>query len=75
MRVGDKIVCINIDGCLRKNLSRLRNLTLNKVYTVVDMEGDNPGIINDNGEKTFYHSSRFITVRDRRDLVLNQLGI
>jgi hypothetical protein len=75
MRVGDKIVCINTVGCVRKSLSPLKHLTLNKVYTVVDMELDNPGVINDNGEKTYYHKTRFISVSDRRDLFISQLGI
>jgi hypothetical protein len=73
MKVGDKIICINIDGCLKKGLSPLRNLTLNKVYTIVDMEIDNPGVLNDNGEKTYYHKTRFISVQERRDLVILSL--
>lgn len=73
MRVGDKIVCINTDGLTSSH--SLRYLTLNKVYTVVNIQMTNPGIINDNGEKAFYHSSRFITVGQRRDLLISQLGI
>lgn len=73
MRVGDKIICINNDGCLKKGLSPLRYLTLNKVYTIVDMELDNPGVLNDNGEKTYYHKTRFISVQERRDLVILSL--
>lgn len=73
MKVGDKIICINNDGCLKKSLSPLRNLTMNKVYTVVDMELHNPGVINDNGEKTYYHKTRFISVQERRDLIIDKL--
>jgi hypothetical protein len=75
MRVGDSVVCINTDGCFSKDLLPLKHLTLNKVYTVVGMYLGDPGVINDNGEKTFYHSSRFISVSDKRDLVISQLGI
>lgn len=73
MEVGDKIVCINIDG-LTITSQPLRYLTLNKVYTVVGVFDDRPGIINDNNVTAHYNKER-ITVRDRRDLVLNQLGI
>ena len=70
MRVGDNIVCINTDH---------HYLTLNKVYTVVDVfEGGlecSPAIINDNNVIAYYNKVRFITVRDKRDLLISQLGI
>jgi len=75
MRVGDSVVCINTDGCFSKDLLPLKHLTLNKVYTVVCINNGNPGVINDNGEKTYYNKVRFISVSDKRDLVISSLGI
>jgi len=74
MEVGDKIVCINIDG-LTIYPQSLRYLTLNKIYTVVGVFDDRPAIINDNNVTAHYNKDRFITVRDRRDLIISQLGI
>jgi hypothetical protein len=73
-----KVVCINngeVDGAQDEHV----NLTIGKAYEVL---GDNVSIsdhsfaiINDYGNKRFYHHKRFESIEYTRDKKLKKLGI
>ena len=71
MDIGNKIVCIN-------NMSRLGdnkfvNVTIDKVYTIIDKDNVSISIINDLGNRRGFSRSRFILLSEYRKNTINEI--
>ena len=68
---GDKIVCVNIDSIGHK--PSVKNLTIGKIYTIIDFETESPQILNDNNFPTYYDRIRFITLEEFREKQIDKI--
>jgi len=75
-----KMVCIWNGPSLLSD--KTQNLTIGKVYeSDDDLYEKNEGVqtdvvvINDNGEEVVYTSDRFVTMKEAREMRLNEIGI
>ena len=68
---GDKIVCVNIDSIVHK--PSVKNLTIGKIYTIIDFETESPQILNDNNFPTYYDRIRFITLEEFREKQIDKI--
>lgn len=80
-----KVVCKNIDRLIEKdkdilmdkffqiNIKRL--LTIDKIYDVIAISLVDYLIIDDSGNRRWYPSKRFISLKQVRDNKLKELGI
>ena len=75
MKVGDKIVCINVDemtafnGHWKKSVKKIKE---NKIYTLID-KGHSYDILLKEVPGTFYLSERFVSLQQYRIMKLKKL--
>lgn len=74
MKEGDVIVCVNNGQIDYK--PNVKGLTIGKKYIIIkNIQSEGIQVINDNNQKVFYDSKRFITINKYRNDKLNYLGI
>lgn len=77
MKESDKVICINNIDYIDENV--LVSITIDKQYEVIETYYDDNysciKIIDDAGYRQRYLMKRFITVSDKRENILNELGI
>lgn len=75
IKKGSLVVCITNDIVNIAYSSSLINLTIGKVYEVIDIRNssNNYMILNDDGVLSGYFSNRFISLRESRSLKLEKL--
>lgn len=76
----NKVVCIWNGPSILSD--KTQNLTIGKVY---ETENDlyekrenvqtDVAVVNDNGKETVYTSDRFVTMKEAREMRLNEIGI
>lgn len=70
MKVGDRVICINVDLTTIST-----NLTLGRTYTIISMNkyADVIYIIDDSGNESGYYDYRFTNLVENRRLKLEKL--
>jgi len=69
---GDKIVCVNTDS-IGGHKPKVNNLTIGKIYTILDFETESPQILNDTNFIIYYDRIRFITLEEWREKQINKI--